>query len=77
VTGAITAGDLIVTRLVVIITRWVATASRIEIRLLSETRSVFEYLQKSSLYIHGCDAIKEMAAILQFSNNGRSCEVES
>jgi hypothetical protein len=28
----------------------VAASSRIEIRLLSETRSVLEYLQKSSLY---------------------------
>jgi hypothetical protein len=55
----IAAGDIIVTRWVVIVTRWVATASRIEIRLLSETRSVFEYLPKSSPYMHGYDAIKQ------------------
>ena len=50
-------------------------ASRIEMRLLSETRSVFEYLPKPSLYAHACR--KEIAVILQFSNKGRSCEVDS
>jgi hypothetical protein len=42
------AGDLINTPSVTASSR----RSRIEIRLLSETRSVLEYLQKSSLYIH-------------------------
>ena len=32
-------------------TSLVAAASRIEIRLLNEARSVFEYLPKTSLYI--------------------------
>ena len=40
-------------------TRRVAAASRIEMRLLSETRRVFEYLPRSSLLMHGCDAIKK------------------
>jgi hypothetical protein len=43
--GKVPGGDLIGTPLV-------AASSRIEIRLLSETRSVLEYLQKSSVYIH-------------------------
>ena len=46
-TAKVTAVDLIDTSLV-------AAASRIEMRLLSETRSVFEYLQKTSLYIRRC-----------------------
>ena len=47
VTAKIRVEDLIDTSLV-------AAASRIEVRLLSETRSVFEYLQKTSLYLRSC-----------------------
>jgi hypothetical protein len=47
VTAKVTAGDLIDTSVV-------AATSRIEIRLLSDTRSVFEYLPKTSLHKRGC-----------------------
>ena len=46
-TEKVTAEDLIDTSVV-------AAASRIEMRLLSETRSVFEYLQKKSPYVRRC-----------------------
>jgi hypothetical protein len=36
----------------------VLAASRIEMRLLSETRRVLEYLPTSSAYMHGCGGDK-------------------
>ena len=67
-TPKVTFRDLIDTSLV-------AAASRIEMRLLSETRSVFEYLPKTSVYAQmRCE---QMAVILQFSKDGDSLWVDS
>jgi hypothetical protein len=51
-------------------------ALRIEMRLLSETRKVFEYLPKLSVSIQKCDCDTE-AIFSQFSENSRSSEAET
>ena len=67
-TAKLATGDLIDTSLAV-------AASRIEMRLLRNTRSVFEYLSKTSRYAQM--RCRTMAVILQFSKNGHSLYVDS
>jgi hypothetical protein len=53
-------------------------ASRIEMRLFSETSSVLEYLPTAvrRMHVRRCEQGKSINDLLQFAENGRSAEAK-